>query len=87
MDETALEEIALLSDGKYYQATPNNSEIHKIFAEIEKMDKKEFDARKFSQYEERYYIPLATCLILLLIESLIPDRKKKKQEWKGRFEL
>ncbi|MBP7460942.1 MAG: VWA domain-containing protein [Candidatus Delongbacteria bacterium] len=87
LDESILEQIALLTNGKYYQATPSNSEIHKIFEEIDKMDKKEFDARKFSQYEERYYIPLAFSLLFLIAESIIPDRKRKKQIWKGRFEL
>jgi len=85
LNETVLEKIALMSNGKYYHATASQNQIHKIFEEIEKMDKKDFDSKKFSQYEERFYVPLIIGLILLIIESLLPDRKRKGKIWKGRF--
>ncbi len=87
LDETTLEKIALLTNGKYFHASPDNSEIHKILNEINALEKSEIDSRKFSQYEERFYYPLAIGFFLLFLESLIPDRKKRKKLWKGRFEI
>jgi len=87
LNEMVLEKIALLTDGKYLHASATDAEIHRIFEEIEKMDKQEYDAKKYSQYEERFYIPLAVSFFLLILEFLIPDKKRKSQLWRGRFEI
>ncbi len=86
LNEEILQKIALLTNGKYLHASSGNAEIHKIFEEIKKMEKTEFQARKFSQYEERFYVPLGIGLLLILIEFFIPERRKIKGEWKGRFD-
>jgi hypothetical protein len=49
------------------------------------MEKKELASLKFSQYEDRFQYLLIFSIILLIIEVLIPERKKVKEEWRGRF--
>ena len=85
LDEVTLEKIALQTGGKYYHATPGEMELNKIYKDISKMQKKELASRIYSQYEDRFQYFLGIGLILLLLEIFIPERRKIKAEWKGRF--
>ena len=76
----------LQTGGKYYNATPSEMELEKIYDEIGKMEKKELSSKIFSQYEDRFQYFLSIGLILLLIDVFLPERKRVKTEWKGRFE-
>ncbi len=86
LDQLTLEKIALQTGGKYYNATPSEMELGKIYDEIGKMEKKELSSKIFSQYEDRFQYFLSIGLILLLIDVFLPERKRVKTEWKGRFE-
>ncbi len=86
LDPLTLEKIALQTNGKYYNATPAEMELSKIYEDIDKMDKKELSSRIFLQYEDRFQYFLVIGLFLLLADLFIPERKKVKTEWRGRFE-
>jgi Ca-activated chloride channel family protein len=86
LEQLTLEKIALQTNGKYYNATPAEMELGKIYDEIDKMEKKELASRIFSQYEDRFQYFLSIGLILLIIDMLLPERKNVKREWRGRFE-
>jgi len=77
LDEEMLQKIALITDGKYYHATAGEFELDKIYGEIDKMDKKELSSRLFTQYEDRFQYFLGIAFILLCIEFMVGDRKKK----------
>jgi Ca-activated chloride channel homolog len=77
LDEDMLQKIALITDGKYYHATASEFELDKIYDEINKMEKKELSSRLFTQYEDRFQYFLGLALILLCIEFMIGDRKRK----------
>lgn len=77
LDEGILQKIALITDGKYYHATASEFELDKIYDEISKMDKKELSSRLFTQYEDRFQYFLGIALILLCVEFMIGDRKRK----------
>ena len=85
LDEVTLQKIALQTGGKYYRASGSESELDKIYDEISKMEKKELASVKFSQYEDRFQYILILAIILLIAELLIPERRRVKAEWKGRF--
>lgn len=85
LDELALEKIALQTSGKYYNAN-DKLELDKIYDAIGSMEKKELSSRIFSQYEDRFQYFLALGLFLLLVDVLLPERKRVKKEWRGRFE-
>jgi Ca-activated chloride channel family protein len=85
MDEVLLQKIALATNGKYYHAEPGRFELEDVLKEINKMEKREMESERFSQFEERFQIPLGAALILLVAEMLISDRRKRKKEWAGRF--
>ena len=75
--EETLQKIALITDGKYYHATASEFELDKIYDEINKMEKKELSSRLFTQYEDRFQYFIGVALILLCIEFIIGDRKRK----------
>jgi Ca-activated chloride channel homolog len=77
LNEDALQKIALITGGKYYHATAAEFELDKIYDEISRMDKKELSNRLFTQYEERFQYFLGIAFILLCVEFMIGDKKKK----------
>lgn len=77
LDEETLQKIALITDGKYYHATAGEFELDKIYDEIDRMEKKELSSRLFTQYEDRFQYFLGIVFILLCVEFMMGDRKKK----------
>ncbi|MBN2030337.1 VWA domain-containing protein [bacterium] len=86
LDELTLEKIALETGGKYYRASTGEVELDKIYSDIEDMEKKELSSQQFAQYEDRFQGLLGVALFLLIMEVLIPERRREKREWKGRFQ-
>ena len=86
LDELTLEKIALETGGKYYRASSGEVELDKIYEDISKMEKKALSSKQFAQYEDRFQGLLAVALLVLVLEVLIPEAKRIKKAWKGRFE-
>lgn len=68
IDEKMLQEIASLTDGKYFRAT-NNIKLEEIYKEIDQLEKSKIEVREFSRRSEEF-LPFALAGILLLIASL-----------------
>jgi len=85
LDEITLEKIALTTNGKYFHATPEEAELDKIYEEISSGEKKELGSMQFTSFEDRFQYFLALFILFLLIETILPERRKIKEEWKGRF--
>jgi Ca-activated chloride channel family protein len=76
LDETALQEIALTTGGKYYHATAGEMELDRIFSEIAKLEKKELEGTLVTRYDDRYQWPLLLALLLMVGEFFLPERKR-----------
>ncbi|RKY75604.1 hypothetical protein DRQ07_11650 [candidate division KSB1 bacterium] len=85
LDEASLQKIALETGGKYYRGTPGEVELSKIYRDILKMEKKSLASKQYTQFEDRFQLFVFTALFLLIIEFVLPERRKAKGEWKGRF--
>lgn len=85
LDEVTLEKLALQTGGKYFRASGAEDELDQIYSAIARMEKKNLGAVKFTQYEDRYQFFLFIALLVLVLEIFIPERKRIKAEWKGRF--
>ena len=85
LDVLTLQKIAYQTGGKYYMASGGEAELDEIYAEIAEMEQKELVSKRFSQYEDRFQIFLALGLLLILLEIIIPEKKREKREWRGRF--
>jgi len=86
LDEITLEKIALETGGKYYRVSPGEVELEKIYDDISEMEKKALASQQYAQYEDRFQVLLGFALFLIILEVLIPERRRLKKEWKGRFE-
>lgn len=85
LNPRTLEIIAKEANGKFFQAG-NDADLARVISEIAQMEKKDLGMSKLSTYEERYQIFLLAALLLLTLEFFIPERIRKRKEWKGRFE-
>jgi Ca-activated chloride channel family protein len=67
IDEQTLQEVATLTGGRYFRATDAAS-LAAIYAEIDELERTEIEVENFTQYAERFPIPLALGLLFLLGE-------------------
>jgi Ca-activated chloride channel homolog len=77
LDEQALRQIAEAGGGTYIRATNQLDELDAIFKEIQTMEKKEFGAKVFTDYEDRFQYFLGAALFLLLVEFFLSERKNR----------
>jgi len=77
LDEGMLQQIAAAGNGIYVRANNTQVGLNRIFNEISKLEKTEFESKIFSDYESRFHYFIALSLLFLLIEILIFERKNK----------
>ena len=77
LNEDALQEIASSGNGVYVRATQGEIGFLALQDRINKMEKKTFDSKVYTDYEDRFQIFIAVSLFLLLIESIFTERKSK----------
>lgn len=70
IDEKILEEIAVLTDGKYFRAT-NNQKLVEIYHEIDQLEKTKIDVTEFSRKQEEYLLFALVASVLILTELVI----------------
>lgn len=78
LEDALLREIAQLTNGKYYQATPGGAEIDRLFAELAAIEKRKIEERQFTQYEDRFQYFLVFALLFLVWEFLLPESRSNK---------
>ncbi len=77
LDEYTLQKIALTTNGKYYRASAGELELDRIYDEIAEMEKKELEGKLFTQYEDRFSWFLVPAAVLLAVEAIISERRRK----------
>lgn len=70
IDEASLKQIASATGGLYFRATDNNS-LHKIYEEIDQLEKVKMKVESFTQKEELFPPYLWAALILLFAALLL----------------
>lgn len=70
IDEASLKQIASTTGGQYFRATDNNS-LHKIYEEIDQLEKVKMKVESFTQKEELFPPYLWVALILLFTALLL----------------
>jgi Ca-activated chloride channel family protein len=69
IDEEMLQEIASITDGRYFRAT-SNTKLEEIYQEIDQLEKSKIEVREFSRRSEEFLL-FALAGILLLVLSLL----------------
>lgn len=82
LDESSLQEIASIGKGKYFRATNSQDELNAIYKEINGLEKREFGAKQFTEYDDKFQYFLFIALILLFIEVILSD---KRTEWLAQY--
>jgi Ca-activated chloride channel family protein len=85
LNETALQQLAVKGDGKYFRLSAGSQEIESIISEISGMEKKDFEESIFTDYEDQFQYFILLSIVLLVIEFFISERKSLW--WKNINEL
>lgn len=77
LDETLLQQIAVAGNGKFIRASNSDDGLSTILDEVNKMEKKNFGSKLYTEYEDRFQYFLAAALIFMLGEMLFSEKKSK----------
>jgi Ca-activated chloride channel homolog len=69
IDEPLLQNVAKLTDGKYYRAT-SNTKLHQIYKEIDKLEKSKIDVTEFRKKKEEFLWLALIAFILISVEII-----------------
>ena len=69
IDEETLQDIATLTDGKYFRATNNNS-LKEIYKDIDTLEKSKIEVTEFHKRSEEF-LPLALCALAIILLGFI----------------
>lgn len=86
LNDAPLRTLAEQTQGKFFIATPGGSELEEIAKQIAGFGNSTLASKQFVQYEEQYHWFGLLALLLLVTEALLPEARKLKRDWKGRFQ-
>jgi Ca-activated chloride channel family protein len=75
LDETTLKSIADEANGEYINGNNTTKVVDDIKDLLIKMDKKEFEAKQFADFESQFQWFLAAAILLLFLDIFLLDRK------------
>ena len=85
LEDGTLQEIASVTGGLYFYASPGEFQLQKVLTEIASLEKKEQASDRMENYQDRYQIFLGLAALLFLIEALVSERGRKRRVGAGRF--
>ncbi len=77
LNENMLNQVSAAGGGMYIRSTNTRLGLNLLFDEIDKMEKKELEARIYSEYEERYQYLAGIAFLFLLVDLFILERKNR----------
>lgn len=86
LDETTLRSVAEATGGRFVRVVAGSTAFEELVDQIAAGEGEEFEAREITQFEEQFQLFLGVAFLLLMAETLIPERRKAVEEWSGRFQ-
>jgi Ca-activated chloride channel family protein len=77
LDESMLREVSSAGNGIYVRATNSDAGLNNVLDAIDKLEKKQFESKLYSEYEDRFQAFIAVALLLLLIDTFLTERKSR----------
>lgn len=77
LNEQVLQEIAVAGNGVYVRATNSDAGLNNVLAELDKLDKKQFASKMYSDYEDRFQPFILAAILFLIIDAFLTERKSK----------
>jgi len=78
LDETSLQDMALISGGRYFRAAADGREVGSLANEIKKLQTTELETRFETRKVERFQWFIAAAILILFAAEFIPDRLRAK---------
>lgn len=75
MNEETLQEIASVTNGEYVRGTVTSEVTEKVSDFLQNLDKTEFEARQFADYQSQFQWFLGFAILLLLADAFLLERK------------
>jgi len=70
IDEKLLQQVAAMTDGKYFRAT-SNRKLREIYSEIDKLEKSKIDVTEFRKKKEEFFPFAFFAFLLITLEVLL----------------
>ncbi len=80
LDEATLRAVADETEGAYFRGTAQGIELAVVLEDLKSMERKELEGSLATSYEERFQWPLFIALILLVVELVLPNRRRLGRE-------
>jgi Ca-activated chloride channel family protein len=74
-----LRQLASEGHGGYYNASFSGDEVKQLEADLNKLEKTEFESDFMRKYDERFQLPLFIAFVLLTLEMIMTERKEEKE--------
>ena len=84
LNEEVMIELAQLGGGRYLPGLDTEEVVEQIQEELAQMDKKEFEAKEFAEYQDQFQWFLGAGFLLLFLDVFVLDRKT---EWLRKLNL
>lgn len=82
LNEEMLQKLAVKGNGKYFHLTSGRDELDGLLDALNTMEKKDFDEKVVTDYEDQFQYFIGLALFLLTLEFLISERKSLwLREW------
>lgn len=78
LEEGTLQEIASITDGRYWSLQGEGSVVQEIQEELNHLKRREYASRSRAARQDHYDLFLTPAALLLLVSLVIPGRKMKK---------
>jgi Ca-activated chloride channel family protein len=77
IDAAMLSEIADAGRGRFVRATNTDDGLSMILKDLDSLDKKEFKAKMYTDFENQFQYFIGAAFVILIIEYLLGEKKSK----------
>ena len=86
INELTLKNIAWKTGGEFYRINSGEAVMDSVYKHIYEMEKKSLGSIQYTHMEDRFQPFVGMVIFILILEMFIPERRRVRKEWKGRFE-
>lgn len=79
LEPQSMQDIAIAGSGEYYEITSGSDNIEPFFSRLDELERGEFSAQEYADYENQYQIVMLIGLLFLVTGLFFPDNKKDRE--------
>ncbi len=82
LNEVILQQISVAGNGQYIHLSGGNNDVDYLIKELGSIEKKDFEERVYTDYDDKFQYFLGVALLLLILEFLISERASRVFDFK-----